>query len=218
MNKSELDQILTKSEIKLIKKLNTPQKVQTWLESIPFNTEEKCETLHSPRMVMEHKTARSANSGPSAHCMEGALFAALALAYHGAKPLLLDLKVDDIRHDCDHVVTLFKVNGHWGAISKTRHAVLRYRDPVYKSIRELVMSYFHEYFIKSGRKTLRSYSTKPFDLSKLGYNWITSTDNLFEIASALDRAPHTKILTPTQVRGLRKASEIEIRTGEIIED
>lgn len=208
MNKVKLDKILLKQEVLLLKKLNTPQKIQTWLESIPFNTETKGETLYSPRMVMKMKKA---------HCMEGALFAALALTYHGYKPLLLDLKVDTIRHDSDHVVTLFQKDGHWGAISKTRHAVLRYRDPIYKSIRELVMSYFHEYFIGSGKKTLRSYSTKPFDLSKLGYDWITSTDNLFDIASTLDSAPHTKILTPAQVRGLRNASRIEIKAGEIIE-
>lgn len=208
MNKAKLKEILTPAEQKLLQKLNTPQKIQTWLESVPFNTEKKGETLYSPHIVMKMKTA---------HCMEGALFAALALAYHGHKPLLLDLKVDTIRHDSDHVITLFQKDGHWGAISKTRHAVLRYRDPIYKSIRELVMSYFHEYFIGSGKKTLRSYSTKPFDLSKLGYDWVTSPDNLFDIASTLDSAPHTKILTPTQVRGLRNASRIEIKAGEIIE-
>jgi hypothetical protein len=208
MTKKTLDRILTKSEQKLLAKLNTPTKIQTWLESIPFNTETKGETLYSPRQVIKYRKA---------HCLEGALFAGLALAYHGHHPFLLDLKVDNTDHDSDHVVALFNVDGHWGAISKTRHAVLRYRDPIYKSIRELVMSYFHEYFIKSGHKTLRSYSTKPFDLSKLDNDWITSEEHLYPISTMLDRAPHTKILTPKMVRGLRKATKIEIKTGEIVE-
>jgi len=209
MKKAKFDTILTKQELALLKKLNSPEKIQDWLEYIPFNTEEDGETLYSPRIVMQHKKA---------HCMEGALFATLALAYHGHKPLLLDLKVDSIEHDFDHVVAVFKKDNHWGAISKTRHAVLRYRNPVYKNIRELVMSYFHEYFIKDGKKTLRSYSTKPFNLLTLGYDWITSADDLFELAEKLDKAPHTKILTPQMERGLRNASKIEIEAGEIVEN
>ena len=208
MNPKKLNLILTKPEQNLLKKLNTPTKIQTWLESIPFNTETRGETIHSPRQVMKYRTA---------HCLEGALFAGLALIYHGHQPLLLDLKVDNTDHDSDHVVALFQIDGHWGAISKTRHAVLRYRDPIYKSIRELVMSYFHEYFIQSGHKTLRSYSAKPFDLSKLDNSWVTSAEHLYPISTLLDRAPHTKILTPKMVRGLRKATKIEIKAGEIVE-
>jgi len=208
MNRKKFDAILTPIERKLLQKLNTPQKIQTWLESIPFNTEKNGDTLYSTRMVMKMKKA---------HCMEGALFGALALAYHGWKPLILDLKVDNTNHDFDHVVAVFQIDGRWGAISKTRHAVLRYRDPIYKSIRELVMSYFHEYFIASGKKTLRSYSTKPFDLSKISPDWITSEKHLFDLAEQLDSAPHTKILTQKMTRGLRNASKIEIKTGEIIE-
>jgi hypothetical protein len=93
--------------------------------------------------------------------MEGALLAAAILEFHGHKPLLLDLR--STNDDLDHVVALFKQFGCWGAISKTNHVVLRYREPVYKTLRELAMSYFHEYFLDNGKKTLREYSV-PFDL------------------------------------------------------
>ena len=140
--------------------------------------------------------------------------AAAALWIQGHKPLLLDLK--SVRPDFDHVVALFKINGFWGAISKTNHAVLRYREPVYKSVRELSMSYFHEYFLRDGRKTLRSFS-KPFDLSKYGTEWITTKDNLAWLAHELDKSPHTQVLSPKQIKNLRKADKIEIKAGEITE-
>jgi hypothetical protein len=121
-----------------------------------------------------------------------------------------------VRPDLDHVVTLFRKDGYWGAVSKTNHAVLRYREPVYKNIRELVMSYFHEYFLFDGRKTLRAFS-KPFDLSKHGTSWITTEENLATLAHLLDTSPHTKILSPKQIRNLRKADKIEIKAGKIVE-
>jgi hypothetical protein len=114
------------------------------------------------------------------------------------------------------VVTLFKEDGYWGAISKTNHAVLRYREPVYRSVRELVMSYFHEYFLFSGKKTLRSFS-KPFDLTRVGTTWLTTEDNLADLAYTLDHSPHTKILSPKQIRNLRQVDKIEIRAGNIVE-
>src|ERR1700733_9427348 len=130
---------------KTLKKLSTPAKIQDFLNSLPFNFEKKGETCRSPKASIEADTA---------HCFEGALIAAAALSLRGQKPLLLDLKASG--KDMDHVVALFKRDGKWGAISKTNHAVLRYREPVYASVRELAMSYFHEYFLPSGVKTLRS--------------------------------------------------------------
>ena len=110
------------------------------------------------------------------HCFEGALLAATALWLRGEGPLLLDLKTKD---DFDHVVALYKKNDRWGAISKTNHATLRFRDPVYRTVRELAVSYFHEYFDnKSGKKTLRSYS-RPLDLRTFGTNWITTEKDLY---------------------------------------
>jgi hypothetical protein len=195
----------TLKEIKVLAKLNTPQKIQDFLNQLPVNFEKKGVTCLSPREVLKQNQA---------HCMEGALLAATALWFHGHKPLLLDLKT--VPNDDEHVVALFKQHGHWGAISKTNHAVLRYREPVYKTVRELAMSYFHEYFMHNGRKTLRKFS-RPFDLSKYDdTTWMTETDNLWDLVDALDDWPHYDILNKAQIKTLRKADPIEIEAGKIV--
>ncbi|MDO8565481.1 MAG: hypothetical protein Q7R67_02590 [bacterium] len=197
---------LDHKEYQLLKRFKTPEKIQDFLNSLPFNFERQGETHYSVRYTL--KAGR-------AHCFEGALVAAAALWIQGHKPLLLDLKT--VRPDFDHVVALFNINGYWGAISKTNHAVLRYREPVYKSMRELAMSYFHEYFLQTGQKTLRSFS-KPFDLSKVPFDtWLTSPENLAELAHKLDRSPHIKILSTKQIKNLRKAEKIEIEAGKIVQ-
>jgi hypothetical protein len=162
---------LTAQELKQLKQLSTPAKIQDFLNTLPFNFELDGDTCQSPRQVLQSGTA---------HCLEGAMLAALALRLQGHKPLLMDLKsINGI--DDDHVVALFKLRGRWGGITKTNHAVLRYREPVYLSLRELAMSFFHEYFLHSGRKTMRSYSTA-FDLSKFDRRgWITSDEDVFYI-------------------------------------
>ena len=191
-------------ELKVLTRLSTPRKIQDFLEKLPINFETKGETCMSPRRVLREQKA---------HCIEGALLAAAALWLHGEPPLLLDLMSKD--GDDDHVVALFKQHGHWGAISKTNHAVLRYREPIYRTVRELALSYFHEYFLDNGRKTLRSYS-EPLDLRKFkSKNWTTSEKDLWYITWELNKAPHAKILTPQMSRTLRKADPIEIRAGKI---
>ncbi len=196
---------LSKRELATFKKLSTPIKIQDFLDSLPVNWEKKGETYMSPRRVFAEKKA---------HCLEGALVAAVALWIAGEKPLLLDLKAPD---DTDHVVTLYKRNGYWGAISKTNHAVLRFRDPVYKTIRELVLSYFHEYFSdKTGEKVLSSYS-RPFNIKRLGTKWITAPEDLHFIAAALDNAPHLLLYPVKNKKLLRKADRVERRAGKIIE-
>ena len=197
--------LLSESEKKLFKKLNSPSKIQDFLETIPINFERKGETVYSPRQVLEKNKA---------HCMEGALFAAAVFQFHGQKPLLLHLKTT--RNDFDHVVAPFKVKNHWGAISKTNHAALRYREPVYKNIRELVMSYFHEYFLnKTSQKTLRSYS-ELLDLNQFNSkNWITSEKDLWYIDRALDKISHHPILTKGMIKSLRPADPVEIKAGKI---
>lgn len=194
---------LTKKEWNALKKLSTPEKIQDFLNKLSFNFEKKGETYMSPRRLLKEKTA---------HCFEGALLGAVALLIQGQKPLLLDLRSSG--KDVDHVVALFKRGNYWGAISKTNHGVLRYREPIYKTVRELVMTYFHEYFLSTGRKTLVSYS-KPFDLSKFGTKWITSEEELFDLMYALDDSPHINII-PKGIK-LRKADKIEIKLGEIEE-
>lgn len=187
----------------IFKKLDSPLKIQNFLDLLRINFEETTETCHSPLLVLERKKA---------HCMEGALLAAAILWYHGERPLLLDLKTNN--DDDDHVVALFKRENQWGAISKTNHAVLRYRDPVYASARELAMSYFNEYFLDDGVKTLRSYS-KPFDLLRFGNDWLTTKKNLWNVTDALDNSPHINILPKVGVRHLRLADPIEIKAGKL---
>jgi hypothetical protein len=195
---------LTKVERKIFSKLSSPSKIQTFLENIPFNFEQKGETLHSPVLVLEHE---------SAHCMEGALFACAVMKYHGGEVYLLDMQ--PLSKDVGHAVALYKENGKWGAISKTNHAVLRYRDPVYASPRELVMSYFHEYFLDDGVKTLRSYTV--FDLDNIEHAWVTDRENIFYIDSLLNNVKYIEILDEVPSGTLRKASKIEREIGKIVE-
>ncbi len=193
-------------EIKLFNKLNSPSKVQDYLNSLKFNFEKQGETCYSPRLVIKNQTA---------HCMEGAMFAASVLEFHKNKAWLLDLRA--ISGDFDHVVCIYKKFGFYGAVSKTNHAVLRFREPIYKTIRELALSYFHEYFLSNGKKTLREYS-ELFDLNVLNISdWKTSDKNLFEIPRALDKVKHFKILNKVQIKNLRRADNIEIKVGEITE-
>lgn len=193
----------TKKELKILNRLNTPWKIQDFLDSLPANFEEDGDTCFSPREVLRRRTA---------HCSEGAIFAAAALMFHDEKPLLLDL-VPDHKDDA-HVVALFKIRRHWGAISKTNHAVLRYREPIYKTLRELALSYFHEYFLNNGKKTLRSFSA-PFDLSKIKSSWLTTDKHLWGVIDALADSKHYPFLTKHQTKILRKAHPTEIEAGKI---
>lgn len=197
----------SKKEINLIQKLNTPAKVQDFLNTLKFNFEKKGERVKSPI-----NTLREGN----AHCMEGALLGAYILSVHGHKPLLLHLKTT--KNDFDHVIAPFKQNGFWGALSKTNHAVLRYREPVYKNIHELVMSYFHEYFLNStGEKTLRAYSIPlNLDIYK-NKKWWESLTDLWYIDQKLDKIKHYDIIPKQMIKSLRKADEIEMKAGKFVE-
>ena len=199
--------VLECKEFAVFKKLNSPRKVQDFINTLGMNFERKRETCRSPLMVLR--------SG-EAHCAEGALTAAAIFWYHGEPPLLLDLKVAKNKGDVDHVVTLFREGGRWGAISKTNHAVLRYRDSVYKTVRELALSYFNEYFLDNGLKTLRSYSA-PFNLLHHDREWLTVRRNLWDITDALDESRHFNIVEAHAVRRLRSADPIEIQAGGLVE-
>ncbi len=198
----KLNAILTTDERKLFKKLNTPNKIQDYLDAMPNNVLNSNEhTMRSPRRVMRDRKA---------HCMEGAMLAAAALAYHGRPPILLGLEATE--NDYDHIVALFKEDGRWGAISKTNYPVLRWRDPVYTSVRELAMSYFHEYFLDSGKKTLRRYSA-PFNIQKFDpARWVTIEEDVDWLAEELGEAKHFPIAPPKAIKKLRKASKIEVET------
>ena len=197
----------TEEEMEVFRKIDTPQKIQDFLDEMPINFEESGDTCKSPRMVM--KTG-------SAHCMEGAMFAAVALRINGFKPLIVDMTAASF--DYDHVIAVFKQNGFWGAISKTNHSVLRYREPVYKNIRELVMSFFHEYIDDSGgRKALRSYS-KPVNLSRFDtQGWMTAEKDVWYVPVYLSKARHYRVINRSQIARLRKPHTIEIKAGNMVQ-
>lgn len=199
----------TKKEIKFLKSLNTPEKVQDFLNTLEFNFEQKggvkIPTLKSPLF-----TLRASN----AHCMEGALLGAYILSMHGFKPLILHLKT--IKGDYDHIIAPFKIGIFWGALSKTNHAVLRYREPIYRNIHELCISYFHEYFLNNGKKTLRQYS-QPLNLNTFEKGWEFLDGDLWGIDEAIDKTKHYDILPKNYKRKFRKADRIEIQAGEIEE-
>lgn len=187
-------------EYRLMKKLNTPHKVQVFLESIPYNHEKGGETCMSPARVLRENKA---------HCIEGAFLACVAFMLAGRKPLIVSLKVE--KPDDDHIIVIFKENGYYGALSKTNHAVLRYRDPVYRSVRELVMSYFHEYFLyKNGKKTLVGY-TKPINMKRFGTKWITAEEDLWDIAEIIYDTPVVPTVPMKNKKLIRTATMFERR-------
>jgi hypothetical protein len=187
------------SEYKILSKLNTPQKIQSFLEAMPFNHEEEGETCQSVRGVLQSNKA---------HCLEGAFVACAALILSGRKPLIVSLKVK--KPDDDHIIILFKENGYYGALSKTNHAVLRYRDPVYRTVRELVMPYFHEYFLyKDGTKTLIGY-TKPINLNRYGRAWLSAETDVWEVGNAIYKEPTISIVPKENKKYLRKVTPFEL--------
>lgn len=197
---------LTAAEYRLLKSLDTPLKMQSFLDTLPINYEKRGETHYSPRMVLrEHKC----------HCIEAALLAATAFWLNGRAPLIMDIK--SVRGDDGHVIAPFKINGFWGAVSKSNHATIRWRDPVYKTPRELVMSYFHEWFIDAtGVRTLRSY-TEPFDLSTLDPKWVTSEKNLWYLDKILEKQKHYPIAPSKNMKMVRRADKMERKAGSILE-
>jgi len=197
----------SKGEIKVLRKLNTPKKIQDFLDDLKTNFEVDGDTCLSPRMVLKEGKA---------HCIEGAIFAAAVLKFHGEKPLILDLEASN--DDYDHVVCVFEKNGYYGAMSKTNHAVLKYREPVYKTLRELVMSFFHEYFLNSnGKKTLRKYSDL-VDLSIFDDSGWEFLEDVWFIPEHLVDIKHFDILEKWHLKSLRKADDIEIKAGSIVKE
>ncbi len=191
------------ADLRLFRRLDAPAKVQDFVNAIPINREPEGDTVLSPLRVLREKRA---------HCVEGAMLAAAIFRYHGEKPLIVDMEAAP--WDQDHVIAVFKRHGHWGAISKTNHPVLRYREPVYRTIRELIMSYFHEYTPVGGeKKTLRAYSL-PVDLSRFDrVGWMTSAENVWDVPYYLCEVKHYSILSRAQLGSLRELDPIEIETS-----
>src|SRR5467141_1236177 len=180
--------------------LRTRVGIQRALDAMPYHV---ANTAWSPRRVLREGTA---------HCLEGAIFAAGALRVLGFAPLLLDLEAVQ---DTDHVISVFKLRGHWGAIGKSNFSGLRYREPVYRSVRELVLSYFENYVNLRGERTLRAYS-RPINLARFDRThpgWMTSADDLWGVPEHLAGAPHTRLLTGPMVRRLSRVDPRSLAAG-----
>jgi hypothetical protein len=171
---------------------------------MPVNFEPDGDTVMSPRRMLQAKVA---------HCAEGALFAAAVIMFHRKPVWLVDLRARPTDHD--HVIAVFKAHGRFGAISKTNHSILRWRDPIYRSVRELAVSYAHEYCLPSGAKSLLAFS-RPFSLARYAPSrWVTAEEDLHWLMDALDASPHEDV-APGRIRQ-RRSSPIEIEAQAMVE-
>jgi hypothetical protein len=192
---------LSPADFAVLRRLDTPQKIQAFLHGLRQNWEVDGETCRPVAEVL--RTGR-------AHCIEGAMLAAAALWVHGEPPLLLDMRAEQ---DFDHVVALFRRHGRWGAISKTNGIGLRWRDPVYRTLRELAMSYFHEYYNKRDHKTLREYSL-PFDLRRVDTSvWASGTKHAWQVCAALDELRHFRLVEPRHLKAVVRRDPFERRVA-----
>jgi hypothetical protein len=179
-NNPEFDRHWSKAELQAFARLKRPAEIQAYLDKLPYS----CDPIYrSPRSVMRDRTA---------HCFDGALFAAAALRRIGHPPLMLSLLA--VRDD-DHMLAIYKQDGCFGAVGKSNCSGLRFREPAYRSLRELVMSYFNDYFNLKGEKTLRGYAA-PMNLTAFDHlNWMTSDKYLNRIAGSTDRQKRFRLLT-----------------------
>jgi hypothetical protein len=188
----------TAEERRILATLSTPERIQRFLdEELGYNHEKDGETCRSPRAVLRDRIA---------HCGEGSIFAAAALRFHGRTPLVIQLRA--VR-DTDHVLALFAApNGRggraWGAVAKSNYAGLRYRSAVYRTVRDLVLSYFEDYYSPSGERTLRTF-TRPVDLSRFdARGWETTEGNICDVADWIATRRFHPLLTPTLARNLSR--------------
>ena len=190
----------SKSELRKLRALGTPAGIQHFLDELPYNLSY---TARSPRKVLEDHTAS---------CLEGGIFAAAALRVLGFSPLIFDLEAEQ---DTDHVVAIFKVRGHWGAVAKSNFTGCRYREPVYRSLRELAMSYFNIYFNLRGERTLRRYS-RPVNLARFDrLNWMSTERPVWFIAEYLCEIAHIPLVTSIMAKNLTRVDPRTIR-GEMV--
>ncbi len=194
---------LSKAELQVFRKLTTPAKIQKFLDGLGYNLEPQGDTCYSPRMVLRERVA---------HCMEGALVGAAALRFLGFPALLVDL--EGIR-DTDHVLAVYHLNGGWGAVAKSDYSGLRSREPVYRTIRELAMSYFEHYFNPKGEKTLRAFS-RPVNLKRFDRRgWIAAQDHVWYIPEYLCEIAHSDVLRPKMERALSPMDDRLYKAGRL---
>jgi len=182
----------TPAELRKLRSLKDPYGIQRLIDDMPYHL---APTAWSPRRVLRENTS---------HCLEGAIFAAAALRVNGYPPLLLDLEAEQ---DTDHVLAIYRVDGHWGAVAKSNYTGCRYREPVYRSLRELAMSYFNLYFNMRRERTLRTFS-RPVNLKRFdSENWMTTEEEVWFIPNYLCEIFHYKLLRPAMIKRLRRIDD-----------
>ena len=190
----------TPAELRKLRSLKDPYGIQRYLDDMPYHL---ADTAWSPRRVLRENTS---------HCLEGAIFAAAALRANGFPPLIWDLEAE---HDTDHVLAIYRVKDHWGAVAKSNYTGCRYREPVHRSLRELAMSYFNLYFNMRRERTLRTFS-RPVNLARFDpLHWMTTEKPIWFIVDYLLEIPHTKLLRPGMTKQLHRIDERLFR-GEVV--
>jgi hypothetical protein len=191
---------LTPAEAGRLRRLSPPWRIQKFLDELDYDF--RGEGCRSPRRVLRERKVQ---------CMDGALFAAAALRVQGHRPLILDLEAV---YDDDHVIALYRVNGLWGSIARSNYSGLRSREPLFRTVRDLVLSYVEGYFNLRRQKTLRRYS-RPFDLSFFdARSWMTTDQDLWEIPNHLAGIRHYRLLTPAQETALASVSRVVFEAGK----
>jgi hypothetical protein len=190
----------TAAELRKLRSLKNPHGIQRFLDDMPYHV---ATTAWSPRRVLRDNTS---------HCFEGALFAAAALRVNGHPPLILDLEAD---HDTDHVIAIYRIRGHWGAVAKSNFTGCRYREPVYRSLRELALSYFDVYFNLRGERTLRTFS-RPVNMARFDrHHWTTTEEHLWYVAEYLFTIRHHRLFTSSMVKNLHRLDDRSFRAGRL---
>jgi hypothetical protein len=188
----------TGAELRKLRCLKDPHGIQRFLDAQPYHL---VDTAWSPRRVLRENTS---------HCFEGALFGAAALRVNGYPPLIIDLEAE---HDTDHVIAVYKQHGHWGAIAKSNYTGCRYREPVYRTLRELALSYFDVYFNMRRERTLRTFSN-PVNLTRFDrLGWTTTDQQLWFIAEYLFTIRHFPLLKPAMAKRLHRLDDRSFRAG-----
>jgi len=188
----------TPAELRKLRSLKTPHGIQRFLDDMPYHL---ADTAWSPRRVLRENTS---------HCFEGATLAAAALRANGYLPLVFDLEAE---HDTDHVVAIYRMHGHWGAIAKSNYTGCRYREPVYRTLRELALSYFDVYFNLRRERSLRTFS-RPVNLARFDRrNWMTTSDHLWFIAEYLFTIRHHPLLRSGMAKRLHRLDDRSFRAG-----
>ena len=188
----------TPAEVRKFRSLKTPYGIQKFIDAMPYHL---AGTAWGPRRVLHEQTS---------HCLEGAMFGAAALRMIGFPPLVIDLEAD---RDTDHVIAVFRLRGHWGAIGKSNYSGCRYREPVYRSLRELAMSYFEVYFNLFGERTLRRFS-RPVNLARFDkQGWMAAEKSIWYIPEHLCHIHHYRLLKPAQIKALNRLDKRSYDAG-----